>query len=189
MKYISQLILKLWGWKVEGNPRNDISHRVFAVVPHTSSWDFIVAILLKWSLQLKNDFVAKKSLFRPPWGWFFRALGGHPVDRSQSQNVVEAIVQLMKSKNRFSLGIAPEGTRKKVNKLKTGFYQIAKGAGAPILLVRFDYSTKTVTISEPFYPTTDEAADWQYINQYYKGAKGKIPSLSFDPDLNINLQS
>lgn len=135
---------------------------------------------------MKINFVGKKSLFKPPLGWLMRWLGGYPIDRSQRQNRVEFLASVFRSEEEFALAIAPEGTRQKVDKLRTGFYHIARLAEVPIILTRFDFGRKVVTFSEPFFPTGDQEADFEYIHQYFRGVKGCNPELSFDPPAESN---
>ena len=119
-------------------------------------------------------YVAKMELFKPPFGWYFKWMGGTPLDRTPGQKKVEAIAQIFNEKEEFLLAIAPEGTRKKVLKWKTGFYYISKATGVPIVMIGFDYGTRTVKISEPFYPTWNEEQDFYFMQQFFEGVRGKI---------------
>jgi hypothetical protein len=120
-------------------------------------------------------FLGKNSLFKPPFGWLFRWLGGYPVDRSSSHDMVQQVVDIFNSHDRFILALAPEGTRKKVHKLRTGFYYIAKGAGVPIVPVGFDFSTKRVILAEPMMPTDNFDKDMETLLAFYRKCKGKNP--------------
>jgi 1-acyl-sn-glycerol-3-phosphate acyltransferase len=118
------------------------SHKkyVIAVAPHTSWWDFPVGVLARSALHIEHArYLGKSQLFKPPFGWIFRKLGGTPVDRSSSHDMVEQVVKIFNAHDEFVLALAPEGTRQKVQKLRTGFYYIAKGAGVPIVPVGFDF--------------------------------------------------
>ncbi len=179
LKYFARLVLKILGFKIEGRYPYELNKMIIAVVPHTSNWDFPLGILVKWALKARINFIGKKSLFKRPFGWLFRYLGGIPVDRSKSQNTVQAVAKTYKREENLAIAIAPEGTRSKVDRLKRGFYYIAKLAEIPIILVRFDYGSKIVTFSEPFYTTDDEEADWNHFHEYFKGVKGKNPEKSF----------
>jgi 1-acyl-sn-glycerol-3-phosphate acyltransferase len=101
-------------------------------------------------------------------------MGGVPIERSSKQNKVEQIVNMFHSKEEFHLSIAPEGTRKKVEKWKSGFYYIAQDAKVPITAVAFDYPSKTVKISEPFYTTGDYEKDLKELQKFYVGVVGKV---------------
>ncbi len=176
---LSAFILRLFGWKIINHMPKDLKKYVLAVVPHTSNWDFPLGILVRSALKLKTKFIGKKSLFAFPHGFIFYWLGGTPVDRSKSHNYVDQVAAIFEQNDSFSLAIAPEGTRKKVSKLKTGFYYIAKKAGVPIILCRFDASHKLVELNEPFYPTEDVEKDFRFIENYFKGVKGIKPENSF----------
>ena len=114
---------------------------------------------------LKIKFIGKKELFNPITSFFFKFLGGIPVDRNKNENLVDAVVDLFKTNKIEILAIAPEGTRKKVNKWKTGFYYIAMNAKLPILIVSFDYNRKEVKINNGFYPTGNINNDFNELEK------------------------
>lgn len=154
------------------------------VAPHTSNYDFFIGVMARSILKLNFvKFLGKSQLFKPPHGFIFRWLGGTPVDRTQYNNLVDAVVALFNQNERFAIALAPEGTRKKVPRLKTGFYYIAKGAQVPILMVAFDYGTKTVRFAEPFLPTDSIENDFKKIIKFFSQSQGYNPELGFDPDL------
>lgn len=177
--YMCKKTLELVGWKIKGDYAKEIKKKVLIVVPHTSSWDFPLGLLVRGAIQAEIQFVGKRSLFKPPFGWIFRSLGGVPVDRSKSNNFVQSVIDVFNSRDKFNIVLAPEGTRKKVEKLKSGFYFIAKGAGVPIQMVRFNFGEKQVEFRAPFYPTDDFEADMQLIEDYFRGIKGKVEAYSF----------
>ena len=176
MKAIAQFILfTLLGWKIEGNFPKDLKKYVIIAAPHTHWQDFPLAILTKWAQQAQINFIGKASLFKPPFGFMFRLLGGTPVDRSESTNKVQAIVKVFEEKENFVLALSPEGTRKRNNDWKTGYYYIAKGANVPIVMATLDFGSKQVKISEPYYLTENMENDFQHFYQFFKGVKGKVP--------------
>ncbi len=178
---ISAFILKLLGWKIVGEYPHHLKKFIIIPMPHTSNWDFPLGILVRtvWDPTREVKFLGKDSLFKPPYGFLFYWLGGYPVDRSKSNNFVQAVVDLFNSKEKFAIVVAPEGTRKRVEKLKTGFYYIAKGANAPIIMCKFDYGNKEINFSEPFYTTDDKEADFEFIGNHFRGVKGKIPENGY----------
>ncbi|RMB63844.1 acyltransferase [Dokdonia sinensis] len=178
-KFIYNNIL---GWRAVGDFSKDtVKKAVIIAVPHTSWHDFYMGILLRNVLKTKIGFIGKKSLFKGALGWFMRAMGGAPIDRTPGQDKVKAIAQVFKTKEEFRLTLAPEGTRKKVSTLKTGFYWIAVEAGVPIIMVAFDFGKKEHRISEPLYPSGNFEEDLKIINAFFKGAVGKIPEYSYEP--------
>ncbi len=165
------------GWKLVGT-FPPIAKCVVIVVPHTSNLDFFLGLLVRRVLNEEFNYVGKKSLFKWPWGWYFRWMGGMPIDRSKSNNFVEACANLIKDSKQIHLTLAPEGTRKKVAAWKTGFYYIAKAAEVPIVLVAFDYGKKEIKFSEPHFPTDDKDGDFKTYRSFFKGVVGKVPAYS-----------
>lgn len=174
-KYI---YFRLMGWSLEGCfPK--LRKCVIVVAPHTSWVDFLLGLLVRRVLNLEIHYIAKKSLFRPPFGWYFKWMNGTPIDRSQTSDTVAAIAQLFKDRDTFRLALSPEGTRKKVAQWKTGFYYIAKEAGVPIVLVAFDYGMKQVKISAPMVPTDSMHSDFKNYRDFYTGVNGRHTELGF----------
>ena len=175
---ISKFIFKnILGWKLVNDFPKELKKYVVIAAPHTSWQDFPIGILARNTSGVKINFIGKDSLFKGPFGFIFRSLGGTPVDRSNSNNLVEAIVKVFNSKDEFRLALSPEGTRKKVDKWKTGFYYIAKGANVPIVMATLDFGKKQIKISEPYYTTDDKTKDFEYFQSFYKGVLGKKPEL------------
>lgn len=171
-KFIFHTLLR---WKIVGNLSKDLKKTVVVVAPHTSWHDFYIGVFVRKIIKVPINFVAKKELFQSALGWYFKWMGGEPIDRFSKGNKVDQIVDIFNSKVEFRLAIAPEGTRKKVYTWKTGFYYIAKKANVPLTLVSFDYASKTVSISKPFYITGDYQKDIRHIKSYFNDVVGKIP--------------
>ncbi len=178
MGFTKFIFYKLLGWKIKGSFDPSIKKAVVIVVPHTSWHDFYVGALARRILKAEINFVAKKELFRWPFGWYFRWMGGAPLDRTAGQNKVEAIASVFNEKEEFRLALAPEGTRKKVDAWKTGYYYIAKAANVPIIPVSFDYKTKTVIVNAPFYITGNIEEDTVKLHSFYEGVVGKRPEYT-----------
>lgn len=172
------LLFKILGWKVVGSFPTDLKKYIVAVAPHTSNWDFVIGVLARSVVHLqKARFLGKSQLFRAPYGWFFRWLGGYPVERSSHHDMVHQVVDIFNRHERFILAIAPEGTRKKVQKLKTGFYFIALQAKVPIIPCGFDFEKKEIVIGQTFNPTGNLDSDLNVLLSFYSKIKGKNPEL------------
>jgi len=165
-------------WKIVGEFDPSIKKYIVIVAPHTSNWDFPIGVMAQSILGITEaKFLGKSQLFKWPYGFIFRALGGHPVDRTRHNNLVDAAVEIFNSKEKFAMALAPEGTRKKVSAFKTGFYHIAVRAKIPIYKVGFDFSTKRIIIDKPYYPSGDMEADMELIMEFYKPIRGRHPEL------------
>lgn len=169
-------LLKILGWQIEGL-LPELKKYIVIVAPHTSNWDFIIGVLARGALNTRIHFLGKHQLFIPPWGWFFRAIGGSPVDRRKNNNLVDSAVQLFESKPDYKLALAPEGTRSPVKRWKCGFYHIANKAGVPIVPVGLDFSRRTVVIHTPLQPSGDIATDMHDILSFYRTIKGRHPKV------------
>ena len=175
MAWMGLIFLKILGWRVEGEIP-DIKKFVIIAAPHTSNWDFPITLAVTFVLKMKIYWMGKHVMFRWPFHGLLRWLGGIPIDRSRSHNVVEQSVQTFNAHEKLIMVIPPEGTRKKVSYWKTGFYHIAKGAGVPIVLGFLDYRRKAGGIGPTFFPTGDIEADMRQIQAFYTTITGKRQS-------------
>ena len=173
------IFLRLMGWKIVGEIDKKLEKCVFIVIPHTSWFDFFVGIFTRGIIEVELNWLGKKELFGFPLGWYFRYMGGAPLDRKGGLNMVDSIAQVFESRKIFRLGLSPEGTRKKVTELKTGFYYIAEKANVPIIPVAFNYGKKEVSFGSPFYTTGDIVADLKILLPHFKDVVGKIPENSY----------
>lgn len=182
MKALAKFIYyKILGWKIVGNAnfsKDTVKKAVIIAAPHTSWSDFFIGLYLRKITGVRTNFIAKKELFKWPLNLYFKSIGGRAVDRTSGQNKVEAIAKLFEGEDEFRLTLAPEGTRKKVNEWKTGFYYIAKAANVPIIMFTLDFENKQNKISEPFYTTDNTEADFKFMKSFFEGVKGKIPENS-----------
>jgi 1-acyl-sn-glycerol-3-phosphate acyltransferase len=164
--------MRVLGWRLAG-ALPDLPKFVIIVAPHTSNWDFPVGVAAKLALRLRATFLGKHTLFRFPLGIIMRALGGMPVDRSASHDLVKAIVAELARRDQLVLVIAPEGTRRRVERWKTGFYHIARGAGIPIVPVALDWGTRSIRIGDAMLPTGDVERDIASLQAWYSSVRGK----------------
>ncbi len=173
MRFLYKFFFNLAGWKINGDIPRNLNHYIIIAAPHSSNWDFMVGLATRSILRLKANFLGKKELFMFPFGILFRKLGGFPVDRKNPGTLIDDVVHLYKTQPYFVLALAPEGTRKHVDKWKTGFYKIALKANVPIVMAGLDYGSKTVFFSAPFTPCGDLKLDATHINSFYAPLKGK----------------
>ncbi len=176
----SFIFFHVMGWKLIGTVDKNIKKCIVVVLPHTSSFDFFIALLVRGIMDVEINFVGKKELFVFPFGYYFKSVGGAPLDRNGNKNTVDATVELFNSRDVFRLALSPEGTRKKVTELKTGFYYIAVKAKVPIIPVAFDFGKKQVRVGNPFYPTGNYLEDMKVLLPFFDGALGQIPEYSFE---------
>ncbi len=176
--YLCKIVFKLLGWKVIGTLPKTLNKAIFIVAPHYTWFDFFIGLGSRATLGIAIGYLGKKELFdNKLFGWFFYGTGGHPVDRFSKNGVVGSVTELFESKKELFIAMAPEGTRKNVEKLRTGFYYIALEAKVPLIFVGFEFPTKTVIFNEiPFYVTGNWEMDLKEIKAYFKTIKGKQKS-------------
>jgi 1-acyl-sn-glycerol-3-phosphate acyltransferase len=151
--------------------------------PHTSNWDFVTMMPVKWAVGLPVQFFAKESLFRIPlFGAWLRWLGGVPVDRAAARGVVEQMVDLFERKRQageyFWLALTPEGTRSWRPAWRSGFYRVTLGAQVPILLASLDYGRKQVRVMDVIELSGQVDEDMKRIAQAFEGCTGRRPDLA-----------
>ena len=159
------------GWRIDGITPTE-TRCVLIAAPHTSNWDFPLMLLYAASFRLKISWLAKHSLFTFPLGWLMRRLGGIPVYRHQSGNLVEALVERFESQEHFVLVVPAEGTRDYTQFWKSGWYHIARGANVPVLPTFLDYLHKRGGFASPLHPTGDLARDMEYLRAVYAPMQG-----------------
>lgn len=173
-QFYKWIFFKLMGWKIVGTIDPNIKKCVMMVMPHTSAHDFYLGIFTRGITGLEMNWVGKKELFRFPFGFYFRFMGGEPLDRTGGLNKVDSIAAIFQRKEVFRLAVAPEGTRKKVAELKTGFYYIALKANVRIIPVAFDFGKKEVNLGTPLMPSGNIETDMTILKKHYIGVEGKI---------------
>ncbi len=169
----------MMGWKIVGAIDADIKKCVMMVMPHTSAHDFYLGIFTRGITELEMNWVGKKELFKFPFGFYFRYMGGEPLDRTGGLNKVDSIAAIFQRKEIFRLAVAPEGTRKKVSELKTGFYYIALKANVPIIPVTFNFGKKEVNLGILLMPSGNLESDMLILKKHYIGVEGKIPEKGY----------
>ena len=171
-RWLGRTALKWGGWRVIG-PIPDLSKAVLIVAPHSSNWDGFWGMAVKIALGLEVRVLGKTQLFWWPLGPLLRRLGAIPVDRSSPQGTIEQAIAIIRDFDRIWFTLTPEGTRKRVDKWKTGFWKIARNAEVPIVMAYFDYPRKCIGIYEVFHPTDNLQQDMAHIREWYRPWQGK----------------
>ncbi len=160
------LLLRVMGWEFEGEVPN-LSRFVIIGAPHTSNWDFVVALGIIGYLGLRIQLFGKHTIFRWPLGPLLRRMGGIPVDRRKAHGLVEQAIETFASADKLVVAMAPEGTRERTRRWKSGFYHIAAGAAVPIVPAYIDFSRRRVGMGEPLVPTGDMERDVHALYTFY----------------------
>ncbi len=175
MRHFARLVLRLSGWKIRGDFPFQYKKCVVIEAPHTSMWDFVIGWLAFRTLGVQVKFLIKKEMFFWPFGSSLRKLGGIPIDRHRNNRMVATISELFEKHESLYITITPEGTRKRVEHWKKGFYYIAMHAGVPVVLAYLDYGKKEGGVGPVLWPSGDFQSDWQIIEAFYRGKTARHP--------------
>ena len=165
-------ILRAGGWRIEGT-FPDLKHMVIIIAPHSSAWDAVWGIAGMLALGVRISFMAKAELFRGPLGWLLYRIGGVPVERSRAHGAVEQATALLKNEDPVWFLLAPEGTRRKVEQWKSGFWHIARNANVPVLFAHFHYPDRRMGLGPLMMLGSDPDADMATIREHYRPFIGK----------------
>ena len=171
-RWLGRTILRLGGWRLVGS-FPDIPKAVLIGAPHSSNWDGLWGFAAKAALGLDLRIFAKHQLFWWPLGPVLRRFGIIPVNRGDPRGLIDQMLQRFREQDAFWLGIAPEGTRRRVERWKPGFWKIAHAAGVPIVPAYFHYPEKIIGIGAPFVTSDDMDADLARIRAWYAPWQGK----------------
>jgi 1-acyl-sn-glycerol-3-phosphate acyltransferase len=174
MKALADFLLWLGGWHIEGGPP-EARRYVLIAAPHTSNWDFIWVLAFAYHFEMKIRWIGKHTLFRWPYGWFMRLLGGVSIQRDRRQSLVKQMADALVAADSMCLVVPVEGTRGYVDHWKSGFYHIARTAGVPIVMSFLDYSRKTGGIGPALQPSGDVHRDMDRLRAFYADKIGKFP--------------
>ena len=174
IRWLGKLLMKTTGWKTIGNFPTD--QRVVMVAgPHTSNWDFVLAMSLILSLDVNIHWIGKHSIFKKGFRRLLRKMGGIPVNRANPEALKNEINNITEKFKGFIIAISPEGTRKKVDRLKSGFLRIANETNSKIMMVGVDFSKKTIELGDFYSPSGDVEKDLKFIKGYFANFTGKHP--------------
>ncbi len=173
-KAIGRFMLWCYRWRVEGEVHNAKKFMVI-LAPHTSYWDFLTNMGTMLALGVHNRWFVADAFCWWPLGYFMRWMGGIPIDRSCPQDLVSFTISKFADHDELILALYPEGTTRKVEKWKTGFWRIAHGAGVPIQFLAVDYEKRASVFGPVIQPTDNIEADMKKIHAFFKDVTPKTP--------------
>ena len=171
----------LWSrrWRIEGDPP-DRAKYVLIAGPHTSNWDLLYLLAMSFATGVRVSWLGKESLFPGPVGTVLRALGGIPVERDRKSGLVSSLAREFSAADRLVVAFPPEGTRRRTDHWRTGFYRVAIAAEVPIVCSYLDYSRRVGGFGPVIEPSGDIAADLPLFQEFYADKKGKYPEEQSD---------
>lgn len=175
VRVLARFLLRLAGWTVKGSYNDGPRNCVIIVAPHTSQWDFLWGLLARTVYGIRAKYLIKDSFFKPGIAWFFHLTGGIAVDRSKKNELTAQLKQMLNDGQELKIVFTPEGTRKRVDRWKSGFYWVALDTGLPIVMHYMDYAKKEIGRSEPFTPSGDWDQDRPHFEAYYSSVTAHNP--------------
>ena len=173
-RWLGLTVLRLAGWQVKGC-RPDREKLLVIAAPHTSNWDWVIALLALWAMGLRMNYLIKDTALWWPASILIRATGGIGVNRAEPAGIADSLAQRIRDADRIIMVITPEGTRSRVEQWKTGFLRIASVSSLPVVQVAWDYPSRTVHLGPEAPLTGDAATDIAAIRQYYRQFTGRNP--------------
>lgn len=175
LKTIARLFLNVIGWRVSGEvPPGSY---VMIAAPHTSNWDLPIMLAIAALLGTRISWMGKEQIFRWPFARLMQWLGGVPVRRDKSSNMVDQMVDLFHTSEGLILVVPPEGTRGRAEHWRSGFYYIAVGAEVPVIPGYLDYRTRIGGVGAPIPLSGNVTKDMDAIRAFYGPLQGKRPEL------------
>lgn len=182
-RLIANFFLWAIGWKVIARVTPEMAHSVMLAAPHTSNWDFPLALAAFWKMGIDVKYFIKDNYTKSLVGWFFKWTGAIGVDRSKkSNNLTDHAIELLKANDQLVVLVPAEGTRKRVEQWRTGFYHISREADVPISLGYLDYVNKIAGVAQPFQPSGDFNEDMTFIQEFYRPISAKYPE-QYNPQI------
>ena len=172
--WLGRTLLRLAGWRIAGN-LPDVEKMIVIAAPHTSNWDWAVAMASQFALGIRINYLIKDTAFWWPVSIFLSLTGGVPVNRREPVGMADDVARRIAQADRVVMVITPEGTRSRVEKWKTGFLRIAQAAQVPIVQVSWDYPSKTLMLGPVAVLSGDIETDITTIRQYYRQFTGCNP--------------
>ncbi len=173
-RWLGRRILAVAGWRITGNIPND-PHLILAGGPHTSNWDFVIGMAALLALDLRVCWIGKDSIFRRPFVGILTRLGGIPIDRSRPEGFVDIIARRLSHADAMIIAIAPEGTRSRVAKMKTGFLRIARAAGCRVQLVTLDFGNREFRFGDRLVPGDHQDRDLARVRAVFASVQPRNP--------------
>jgi len=177
-KVCRYFLYRVLGWHVVGTiPARDKSF-LFVFLPHTSNWDFVVGMLLIKAEKIKVIAFGKDGFYFFPFKGLYNYFNVVPIQRDKSDNFVNLAAKRFQNSKSLWAVMAPEGTRSKVGKLRSGYYYLAKQADVPVVVVGLDFVRKSIIVKEPRPPLVTLAEDQAQLLKFSRPLTGKRPYLS-----------
>ncbi len=176
-RIIAKFLFFIIGWKANYPSKFKVPKSVMLAAPHTSNWDIVFALGVYWMEGIDAKFLIKNSYTNSFFGFFFKWLGAIGVDRAKHNNLVDYSIELLNNSKKLILMVPAEGSRRRVEKWKTGFYHIASKAQVPVSFGFLDYKNKIAGVGDVFNLSGDFKSDMQYIQDFYSKIEGKHPEF------------
>lgn len=174
LRWLGRCILRIMGWRVTGG-LPDVPRFLAIAAPHTSNWDWVLAMATAFAIGVRINYMIKDTAFFWPLGVLLRWTGGLPIDRDAPAGSVDSALGMIASSEEIILIITPEGTRRRVDRWKTGFLRIAEQCRLPVVQISWDYPRREIRFGPLAELSGDHEADILQIREYYRQFTGRNP--------------
>ena len=184
LRLIFALLFKLSGFRIENQFPEASQRCVMVAGPHTSNWDLVYTVAAFRQMKIPLYFTIKKEWMRFPFRYFIKPLGGIAIDRSPQKageprkGTVEAMAQLFEKHEHMALVVTIEGTRKKVDQIKTGFYHVARQANVPIVFGFLDYGKRIAGVGKSIDPNRPYEEVQREMYSFFGRITPKFPEMN-----------
>jgi len=175
LSWIGRLLYFFIGWSYDPLPDYWDKRSVVIGFPHTKNMDTFRALTYIKIAKVNARLLVKASWFFFPISLLLKSLGGLPVKRNKASGFVESVVDEFNRREELVVALVPEGTRKQVATIKTGFWHIAKGANVPIICWYLDNRQKRTRWIGKIHPGESLETDLLKIREIYAEAGFSIP--------------
>ena len=152
-------ILNYFEYKYDEIDVDKLPSKIIFISSHTSIYDFVIGTIFYYAfLHKKYDtYVLMKKEFQlicnPIILFFDKRFKLISIDSSKKNlGITEQICNNLSNKNNYILFIAPEGTRKCTEKLRSGYWYISKKLDTDIIYIGVDFLTKRIILENPRKP-------------------------------------
>lgn len=176
--YIFRSLLYVLGFKIDLDSFKNLPSKLILIGNHTSMYDFFISTAIYFSYFHKDytNYVLMKDQFEYYtsilFHFFDKKLKIISVNKNKS-GLTKQLIEELKFKNNYILFIAPEGTRKYTESIKSGYWILSKELNVDVSFVGINFQNKTLTLEPP----REVNYNWELEKKIYESIAEKYLPL------------